>query len=86
MINRSIVESSPAGISYLMGGHAKDHIAELADQISKLTSGDAPQLSDEEFRKYANNTMESIQSDINDLVVGMNKIYDVLKAKGLWID
>ncbi len=83
MITREEVDASPVGMPYLLSGLAKEHIGDLAEAINQLTSGEAPDISDEDFRRLVTNKLEGMDKAMDELAAGMNYLHGIMKRNGM---
>ena len=85
MLTRKMVENAPDGITYLTLGILKEHMLELATSLEAILSGTSDELTDEEFRSWATNTIKDQGRMIEELYEGMNYLGDAMKKNGIQI-
>lgn len=85
MITVQDVENSPFGISYVTRGDCKNHILELVREIQNFRSSDGTRMTDDQFQTYILNKLTELDTQIDELFDGMNRILDTLRANNIQI-
>lgn len=80
MLDRATIEGRPNGITYLVRGDLKNDFIELVDLVNGICNTETPEGIS---TKAVLARLKILETDVEELVAGMNKIWEVLVQRGI---